>query len=84
MLRALQWLLANNATTATFALTLTPLLCFQKMGLDWSALHELESSDDQELPSPQDMVPYDAHLQRTFVPNTAQRLTEQETIYESL
>ena len=40
----------------------------------------LESSDDHELPSPQDMVPFDAHLERTFVPSTAQRLTEQETI----
>ena len=29
---------------------------------------------DQELLSPQDVDPYDAHLARTFVPNTAQRL----------
>ena len=38
----------------------------------------------QELPSPQDVDPYDAHLARTFVPNTAQRLTEQETIRQSI
>ena len=34
----------------------------------------------QELPSSQDVDPYDAHLARTFVPSTAQRLTEQVTI----
>ena len=45
----------------------------------------LESSDDdQELSPPQDVDPYDAHLARTFVPSTAQRLTEQETIRQSI
>ena len=45
----------------------------------------LESSaDDQELPSPQDIDPYDAHLARTFIPSTAQRLIEQETIRQSI
>ena len=37
-----------------------------------------------ELPSPQDVGPIDAHLARTFVPSTAQRLTEQETIPQSI
>ena len=54
----------------------------------------LESSDDdqelsppqndQELSPPQDVNPYDAHLARTFVPSTAQKLTEQETIRQSI
>ena len=54
---------------------------------DLTGLHSmtLESSDDdQELPSPQDVDPYNAHLARTFVPSTAQRLTEQETIRQSI
>ena len=38
----------------------------------------------QELPSPQDVDPIDAHLARTFVPSSAQRLTEQETIPQSI
>ena len=46
----------------------------------------LESSaDDQELPSPrQDIDHYDAHLARTIIPSTAQRLIEQETIWQSI
>ena len=45
----------------------------------------LESSDDdQELPSLQDVDPYNSHLARTFVPITAQRLTEQETNRQSI
>ena len=32
VLCALHWLLANNIYSATFILTMTPLLCFQKMG----------------------------------------------------
>ena len=46
---------------------------------DLTGLHSmtLESSDDdQELPSLQDVDPYNAHLARTFVPSSAQRLTE--------
>ena len=38
----------------------------------------------QELPSPQDIDPCDAHLARAFVPSTAHRLTEQETIQQSI
>ena len=54
---------------------------------DLTGLHSmtLESSDDdQELPSLQDVDPYNAHLARTFVPSSAQRLTEQETIRQSI
>ena len=38
----------------------------------------------QELPSPQDIDPCDAYLARAFVPSTAHRLTEQETIQQSI
>ena len=45
----------------------------------------LESSDDdQEFSSPQDVDPYDAHLTRAFGPSTAQKLTEWETIRQSI
>ena len=44
----------------------------------------LGSFDDQELPSPQDVDPNDAHLTRTFVLSTPQRLTEQETVRQSI
>ena len=45
----------------------------------------LESSDDdQELSSAQDEDPYDAHLTRTFVPIPNNRLTEEETVRQSV
>ena len=42
------------------------------------------SSADQELSSGQDEDPYDAHLARTFVPLSNNRLTEEETIRQSV
>ena len=39
--------------------------------------------DNAEVPSAQDVDPYDAHLSETFVPMTAPRLTEQETVRQA-
>ena len=40
--------------------------------------------DDPEPLSAQDEDPYNAHLLDSFVPSTAQRMTEQETIRQSV
>ena len=54
----------------------------EKRGYSRWELYTLATS--HELPSPQDVDPIDAHLARTFVISTAQRLTEQETIPQSI
>ena len=82
---ALQSLLANNIYCHNVRIDPDAIAVLPEDG-DLTGLHSmtLEFSDDQELASPQDVDPYDAHLQRTFVPSTAQRLTEQETIRQSV
>ena len=40
--------------------------------------------DNVEVPSTQDVDPYDAHLSKTVVPMTAPRLTEQETVRQAV
>ena len=82
MLCALRWLLANNIYYRNVCIDPDALALLPEDGdLTGLCSMTLESSDDdQELPSPQDVDPYDAHLARTFLPTTAQRLTEQETI----
>ena len=86
MLRALQWLLTNNIYYRNVHIDPDALALLLEDGdLTGLCSTTLESSaDEEELPSPQDVDPYDAHLARTFVPNTAQRLTEQETIRQSI
>ena len=67
-----------TSTTATFRFYPDAIAVLPEDG-DLTGLHSmtLESSDDdQELPSLQDVDPYNAHLARTFVPSSAQRLTE--------
>ena len=86
MLCALQWLLANNIYYRNVRIDPDAIAVLPEDG-DLTGLHSmtLESSDDdQELPSLQDVDPYNAHLARTFVPSSAQRLTEQETIRQSI
>ena len=86
MLHALQWLLANNIYYRNVHIDSDALALLPEDGdLTGLCSMTLESSDDdQELSPPQDVDPYDAHLARTFVPSTARRLTEQETIRQSL
>ena len=78
VLCALQWLLANNIYYRNVRIDPDAIAVLPEDG-DLTGLHSmtLESSDDdQELPSLQDVDPYNAHLARTFVPSSAQRLTE--------
>ena len=86
MLRALRWLLANNIYYRNIRIDPDAIFAVLPEDGDLTGLRSmtLELSDDQEFPSPQDVDPYDAHLQRTFVPSTAQRLTEQETIQQCI
>ena len=85
VLLALQWLLSNNIYYRNIRMDPNALALLPEDGnLTGLCTMTLESSDDQELPSPQDVDPYDAHLARTFVPSTAQKLTEQETIQQSI
>ena len=86
VLCALQWLLANNIYYRNVWIDPDAIAVVPEDG-NLTGLHSmtLESSDDdQELPSSQDVDPYNAHLARTFVPSSAQRLTEQETIQQSI
>ena len=84
VLCALQWLLANNIYYHNIRIDSDALALLPEDG-NLTGLTTLESSDDdQELSPPQDVDPYDAHLARTFVPSTAQRLTEQETVRQSI
>jgi len=50
---------------------------------DWSPL--TSTSDNMELPSAQsEEDPYNAHLSASFIPSTAQRMTERDTIRQSV
>ena len=86
MLRALQWLLANNIYYCNVCIDSDAIALLPEDG-DLTGLFSMtmeSSADEEESPSPQDVDPYDAHLARTFVPSTAQRLTEQDTIRQSI
>ena len=81
-----QWFLANNIYYRNVWIDPDAMAVLPEYG-KLTGLHSmtLESSDDhQELPYPQDVDPYNAHLARTFVASSAQRLTEQETIQQSI
>ena len=71
VLRALQWLLANNIYYRNVHIDSDALALLPEDGdLTGLCSTTLESSnDDQELSPPQDVDPYDAHLARTFVPS---------------
>ena len=42
------------------------------------------TADDPEPPSAQDVVPYNSHLSASFIPSTTQRMTEQDTVWQSV
>ena len=86
VLHALQWLLANNINYHNVRIDPDALDLLPEDGdLTGLCSMTLESSDvDQELSPPQDVDTYDAHFARTFVPSTAQRPTEKETIRQSI
>ncbi len=81
-LHALQWLLADNNYRCNVSIdpgTLS-MLPEDKHLTDLRSGTVESTADGQELPSAEEWNPDDAHLSRTFVPNTVQRLTEQETV----
>ena len=88
VLRALQWLLANNKYYRNVcinrdALDLLPedgnLSGLQSVTLD--STNEVTGSLDTQ---DEDNDPYSAHLSGSFVPNATQRRTEQETVRQSV
>ncbi len=86
MLRALQWSLVNNKYYRNVRINPDTLSMLPEDGnlTDLRSVTVQSTADDQELPSAEDLNPYDAHLSRSFVPNTVQWLTEQETIRQSV
>ena len=82
MLRALQWLLANNIYYRNVHIDPSALALLPEDD-HLSGLHSMtveSRSDDSEVSSTQDVDPYDANLSKTFVPLTPPRMTEQEAI----
>ncbi len=86
MLRALQWLLVNDNYYRNVSIDPDTLSMLPEDGglTDLRSVTVQSTVDDQELPSAEDLNPYDAHLSRTFDPNTVQRLTEKETVRQSV
>ena len=86
VLAALQWLLANNQYYRSVQINSDALALLPEDGnLTGLRSVTLDSvADDSEAPSVEDVDPYDAHLSGSFVPNTTQRLTEEETVRQSV
>ena len=86
VLQALQWLLANNRYYLSVRINLDALALLPEDG-NLTGLHSatLDSTiDDPEPLSAQDEGPYGAHLSGSFIPSTTQRMTEQETVRQSV
>ena len=88
MLRALQWLIADNKYYRSVHINQYALSMLPEDG-DLSGLQSvtLDSADeDTESPSAQDEDddPYSNHLSSSFVPSTTQRMTEQKTVRQSV
>jgi len=87
VLHAPQWLLTNNKYYRSVHLNPDALALLPKDG-NLTGLHSLtltSTSDNMELPSAQsEEDPYNAHLSASFVPSTAQQMTEQDTIRQSV
>ena len=86
ILRALQWLLANNQYHRNVCINTDALALLPEdgnlTGLDSVTLGS--TADDPEPPSAQDVDPYNSHLSASFIPSTTQRMTEQDTIRQSV
>ena len=86
VLRALQWLVANNIYYHNVHIDPSALALLPQ-DYDLSGLHSIivdSPSDDSEVSSTQDVDLYNANLSRTFVPLTPPRMTEQEAIRQSV
>ena len=90
MFHALQWLLTNNKYYRSVHLNPNALALLPEDGnlTAWpphSNTHLNQGSDNMELPSTQsEEDPYNAHLSASFAPGTAQQMTEQDTISQSV
>ena len=86
VLQALQWLV-NNKYYRNVHINLDTLATLPEDG-DLSGLESvtLDSSDENSEFSTQveDEDPYDTHLSSSFVPSTTQRMTEQETVRQTV
>ena len=85
---ALQWLVANNKYYRSVHINADALAMLPEDG-DLSGLHSVmisSADEDTGSLSSQDEYqdPYDTHLSGSFVPSTTQRMTEQETVRQSL
>ena len=84
VLRALQWLLANNVYYRNIRIDPNALALLPEDG-DLTGLRSVTvENDDQETPPAQNDA-HDAHIATSFVPNNLNpRMTEQETIRKSV
>ena len=86
VLRALQWLLANNRYYRNVHINPNALAMLPEDG-DLTGLHSVtlnSTTEDPEPPSVREEDPYNTHLSASFIPSTAQWMTEQETIRQSV
>ena len=86
VLRALQWLLANNRYYLNVRINVDALALLPD-DRNLNGLHSItldSTIDDPEPLSAQNEDPYDAHLSASFVPSTTQWMTVQETIRQSV
>ena len=86
VLVALQWLIINNKYYHSGHINHDTLALLPEDG-NLTALRSVtlnSTAEEQAMPSVQDVDPYNTHLPGSFVPSAAQRLTEQETIRQSV
>jgi hypothetical protein len=88
VLNALQWLVANNKYYRSVCINQDALAMPPEDG-DLSGLHSVSFESMEDITgSPEtqdeDEDPYDTNLSGSFVPSTTQRMTEQETVRQSV
>ena len=86
VLHALQWLLTNNRYYLNVCINLDALALLPEDG-NLTGLRSVTLDSTIDNPEPlfaQDEDPYDAHLTTSFVPSTAQQMTEQEIVRQSV
>ena len=85
VLHALQWLVANNKYYHNVCINHEALAMLPDDG-DLSGLHSVSLDSTEEHTDSQDEGedPYDTHLSGSFVPSTSRRMTEQETVRQSV
>ena len=86
VLVALQWLIINNKYYHSVHINHDALALLPEDG-NLTALRSVtlnSTAEEQAMPSVQDVDPYNTHLPGSFVPSAARRLTEQETIRQSV